>query len=181
MEWVKTMEEVGVRLRFLREIEDLFAESNGIQENRKLQDKGTAKPILPRIIRRMSSLVVPKLTWKKDILNHDDARTNGGDKIVESSKRIDSVDCRVRHERDMLRYLLAGCKVLANSTYLSRHNRALMIMAVAWAKEYELVGGDMVWYKKGGNEEWYWKTKEENSCGILNSIYAKPQRREDLT
>ena len=56
-----------------------------------------------------------------------------------------------------------------------------MIMAVAWAKEYELVGGDMVWYKEGGNEEWYWKTKEENSCGILNSIYAKPQRREDLT
>ena len=72
------------------EIEDLFAESNGIQENRKLQDKGTAKPILPRIIRRMSSLVEPKLTWKKDILNHDDARTNGGDKIVESSERISS-------------------------------------------------------------------------------------------
>ena len=72
------------------ESEDLLAESNGIQENRKLQDKGTAKPILPRIIRRMSSLVEPKLTWKKDILNHDDARTNGGDKIVESSERISS-------------------------------------------------------------------------------------------
>ena len=38
----------------------------------------------------MSSLVEPKLTWKEDILNHDDTRTNGGDKIVESSERIGS-------------------------------------------------------------------------------------------
>ena len=37
---------------------------------------------------------------------------------------------------------------MANSEYLSRHNRALMVMAVAWAKEYELVGGDVVWYKE---------------------------------
>ena len=44
------------------ESEDLFAESNGIQENRKLQDKGTAKPILPRTRRQMSPLVDPKLT-----------------------------------------------------------------------------------------------------------------------
>ena len=41
--------------------EDLFAESNGIQENRKLQDKGIARPILPRTSRIMSYLVVPKL------------------------------------------------------------------------------------------------------------------------
>ena len=38
----------------------------------------------------MSSLVEPKLTWKEDILNHDGARTNGGDKIPESSERIGS-------------------------------------------------------------------------------------------
>ena len=30
------------------EYEDVFAESNGIQENQKLQDKGAAKSILPR-------------------------------------------------------------------------------------------------------------------------------------
>ena len=70
------------------ESEDLFPESNGIQENQKLQDKGTAKSILPRTGRQMSSLVEPKLTQKEDILNHDDARTNGGDKIVESSESI---------------------------------------------------------------------------------------------
>ena len=72
------------------ESEDLFAESNEIQENRKLQGKGTANPILPITKIRMSSLVEQKLTRKEDILNHDNARTNGGDKIVESSERIGS-------------------------------------------------------------------------------------------
>ena len=35
-----------------------------------------------------------------------------------------------------------------NSEYLSRHNRALMVMAIAWAKEYGLVGKETKWYKK---------------------------------
>ena len=70
--------------------EGFFAESNGIQENRKLQDKGTTKPTLPRTRRQTSPLVEPKLTRKEDILNHDNARTNGGEKIVESSERIGS-------------------------------------------------------------------------------------------
>ena len=70
--------------------EGLFAESNGIQENRKLQDKGTAKPTLPRTRRQTSPLVEPKLTRKEDFLNHDDARTNGGETILEGSKRIGS-------------------------------------------------------------------------------------------
>ena len=74
----------------MAESDDLFAESNGIQENRKLQDTGTAKPILPRTRRRMSSLVEPKLKRKEGILKHDDARTNGGDKIVKSRERIGS-------------------------------------------------------------------------------------------
>ena len=38
----------------------------------------------------MSSLVEPELTWKEDILNHDDARTNSRDKVVESSEKIGS-------------------------------------------------------------------------------------------
>ena len=39
----------------------------------------------------MSYLVEPKLTRKEDTFNHDDARTNGGEKIVESSERIGSI------------------------------------------------------------------------------------------
>ena len=38
----------------------------------------------------MSLLVKPKFKRKEDILNHEDARTNGRDKIVESSERIGS-------------------------------------------------------------------------------------------
>ena len=57
--------------------------------------------------------------------------------------------CRVCHERDeTVEHIVAGCKVLANSEYLMRHNRALMIMAVNWAKEYELIGNDVIWYKE---------------------------------
>ena len=57
--------------------------------------------------------------------------------------------CGVCHKRDeTIEHLVAGCKVLANSEYFLRHNRALMIMAVAWVKEYGLVGGDMARYKE---------------------------------
>ena len=38
----------------------------------------------------MSSLVEPKLTLKEDIVNHNNPRANGGDKIVEGSERIGS-------------------------------------------------------------------------------------------
>ena len=90
--------------------------------------------------------------------------------------------CRVCREKDgTIEHLVAGCKILANGKYLSRHNRVLMIMAVAWAKEYKLVGGDMVWNKERWERGVVLKKKEENFCGISNSIYAKLQWREDLT
>ena len=72
--------------------------------------------------------------------------------------------CRVCYERDeTIEHLVAGCKVLANNEYLLRHNRALMIMAVAWVKEYELVSKDTVWY----NERWERATVMENDKGKL--------------
>ena len=43
---------------------------------------------------------------------------------------------------------MAGCKVLANSEYLARHNRTLMILAIAWAKEYNLVDKDVKLHKE---------------------------------
>ena len=40
--------------------------------------------------------------------------------------------CRVCFQhRETVEHLVAGCQNLANSEYLSRHNRALMILAVA--------------------------------------------------
>ena len=50
---------------------------------------------------------------------------------------------------EIVEHLVAGCRVLVNSEYLTRNNRALMILAVAWAKEYELLGEDTVQRKVG--------------------------------
>ena len=49
---------------------------------------------------------------------------------------------------ETLEHLVAGCKTMANSEYSLRHNRALMVMAIAWAKEYGLVARETVWYKE---------------------------------
>ena len=47
--------------------------------------------------------------------------------------------CRVCYkETEPVEHLLVGCKVLANAEYLARHNRALMILAITWAKEHKL-------------------------------------------
>ena len=53
-----------------------------------------------------------------------------------------NVECRVRGEqKETVGHLLARCKMLAPSKYIRGHNRALMILAVQWAKEYRLIDG----------------------------------------
>ena len=49
---------------------------------------------------------------------------------------------------ETVEHLVAGCQKLANSEYISRHNRVLMILAVAWAKKHGLIGQDVVWYEQ---------------------------------
>ena len=46
---------------------------------------------------------------------------------------------------ETVEHLVAGQAKLANSENLTRHNRALMILAVAWAKQQELVGQEAIW------------------------------------
>ena len=41
---------------------------------------------------------------------------------------------------------MAGCKLLASSEYLARHNRPLKVMAVAWAREQYLSDQNVKWY-----------------------------------
>ena len=53
-----------------------------------------------------------------------------------------------REQKETVEHLLAGCKKIAISEYLTRHNRALMVMAFAWAKEYHLVKKEVKWYKE---------------------------------
>jgi len=52
---------------------------------------------------------------------------------------------------------------LAKKRIFGEHNRALMIMAVVWAKEHELVGADVIWYK----ERWERGTVIENDRAKL--------------
>ena len=97
--------------------------------------------------------------------------------LIECSK------CRLCKEyNETVEHLVAGCKHLANSEYLSRHNRALMILAVEWAKENELVTKDVIWYK----ERWERGTMLENDKAKLvwdfqfNLRKTTTSRRPDL-
>ena len=62
---------------------------------------------------------------------------------------IEDGKCRLcREQKKTVEHLLAGCKKIANSEYLTRRNRAPIVMAVAWAKEYHLVKKEVKWYKE---------------------------------
>ena len=77
---------------------------------------------------------------------------------------IEDGRCRICFSHGkMVEYLVVACRVLANSEYLTRHNRALIILAVAWAKEYKLIGEDTIWYK----ERWERGTVLENGKAKL--------------
>ena len=54
--------------------------------------------------------------------------------------------CRLCKEQRQ--HLLAGCKMLVSSEYMARHNRALMVMAVAWTKEQNLLDQNVKWYQE---------------------------------
>jgi hypothetical protein len=91
--------------------------------------------------------------------------------------------CRVCHVyNETVEHLVAGCKMLANCEYLSRHNRALMVLAVTWAKENELIGGDVIWYQ----EKWErGKVLENNKAKLVWDFEFKlrkttTSRRPDL-
>ena len=91
-------------------------------------------------------------------------------------------DGRCQEQVETVEHLVAGCKVLANTEYLTRHNRAMMIMAVAWAKEHELIKTDMTWYE----ERWKRGTVIENDKAKLlwdfefNFRKTTTSRRPDL-
>ena len=59
-------------------------------------------------------------------------------------------------------------QTIASSEYVIRHNRALMIMAVSWAKEYNLLHKNVKWYQ----EKWsmFWKILKQSWCGAGSLI-----------
>ena len=85
--------------------------------------------------------------------------------------------------RETIHHLLAGCQMLAGKEYLQRHNKALMVLAVAWAKKYEIIDENIVWYK----EKWEKGKVFENMKGKLVWDFeyklrqSSSARRPDLT
>ena len=64
----------------------------------------------------------------------------------------DDGSCRIcTQHSETVEHLVVGCTKLANSEHLTRHNQALMILAVAWAKQQELVGQEVIWYEQRWN------------------------------
>ena len=61
---------------------------------------------------------------------------------------VTTENCRIcdAHKETVMH--LSGCKALAESDYLKRHNNALMVLIVEWAKQESLLPGDSVWYKQ---------------------------------
>ena len=75
--------------------------------------------------------------------------------------------CRLCGEfNETIEHLVAGCKTIANSEYLARHNRALMVLVIAWAKGYGLVGKETRWYM----ENWVRGQVLENSQSCQVSL-----------
>ena len=61
---------------------------------------------------------------------------------------IESDMCRLCGKfKESVDHLLAGCEKLAGNEYLKRHNNALMVMAVEWARDNGLVVEDAKWYE----------------------------------
>ena len=67
----------------------------------------------------------------------------GGDEKCRLCKNFD----------ETFQYLLAGCEILVGIEHLGRHNIALMVLAVSWVVERELLPANTAWYnvrwKKG--------------------------------
>ena len=62
---------------------------------------------------------------------------------------IDDGRCSICNQNsETVEHLVSGCTKLASSEYLTRHNRTLTILAVAWAKQEELMDQEAIWYQQ---------------------------------
>ena len=90
----------------------------------------------------MSSLADSKFSLAKNAIYHEARTWKVARGLIEDGL------CRVCHGHDeTMEHLVVGCSVLT-SEYLTRHNRALMILSVTRVKEHKLIGADTLWYKE---------------------------------
>ena len=80
-------------------------------------------------------------------------------------------------------HILSGCKVLAGSDYLKRHNNALMVLIVEWAKQESLLPSDSVWYKQKWSKGTVLEKNGKKICWDFEFTMRKrtSARRPDVT
>ncbi len=64
-----------------------------------------------------------------------------GEEVMSENYRL----CSAR--RETVNHWLSDCAVLTGSEYVQRHNKALIVLAVEWAKQAGLLEESTVWYK----------------------------------
>ena len=92
--------------------------------------------------------------------------------------------CRLCGEhRETVDHLLARCKLLAGNDYLTRHNRALMTLAMQWAKEFELIDTQTKWYSQRWKRGHFVENSREKLVWDFEYHLRKTTtyRRPDLT
>ena len=68
---------------------------------------------------------------------------------VSRGLNVTTENCRLCDAyKETVMHILSGCKVLAGSDFLKRHNNALMVLIVEWAKQESLLPSYSVWYKQ---------------------------------
>ena len=97
---------------------------------------------------------------------------------------VDDDSCRLCGEhRETVQHLLSGCKKLAGTEYLKRHDNALKVLAVKWAIKNGMLPEDTKWYtvkwqrgtvleRNGQKLFWDWEHRMQTNC---------TERRPDLT
>ena len=76
--------------------------------------------------------------------------------------------------RETIHHILAGCTILAQQEYLSRHNAALSIIITEWCKKEGLMSEQQKWYKV----EWCrGKVVEGNGKKVLWDFEFKARKR----
>ena len=67
-----------------------------------------------------------------------------------------------------MQHLLSGCKKLAGTEYLRRHDNTLKALAVKWEVKVDYYQKILNGIEKNGKEGKYWKIMERNYIGTGN-------------
>jgi hypothetical protein len=97
---------------------------------------------------------------------------------------VNQEKCRLCGQKaESVIHLAAGCTALAGCEYVRRHNNALKILLVTWAKEKGLLPPDNIWYKMKWDKGAVLENSEVKMCWDFEYKMRKETtaRRPDAT